>query len=261
MKSRQNFRAPKGVAAQVYCVGDDSSSGSTGNTRISVKTASGTKTSSSQSSRTKLSSHLQLYPNQTPRSSKDSVAKKRSHLRCVNLTNRQMKDLGGSSEDKVLPLVSARRSKGKSARGHNGKGYGNGAAKERHRGGATGGGGGSGDSGGSGDDGGSGDNHEKAATKWKKIKKSEATHKATHDGIDYYKTKLPGKEGYVWISWDYGHHADSYFKVWIDKKNKICFDSSYDANLMRMDGKHESNKGREIMKRDMKITELHNKKK
>ena len=102
-----------------------------------------------------------------------------------------------------------------------------------HRGGATGGGGGSGD------DGGSGSVLEKAGANWKKIKE-EATHKAEHKGIVYYKRKLTihGKKEDVWISWDTDRRVGSYFKVWIEKGSKICFDSTHDANIRRMENKH-----------------------
>ena len=78
---------------------------------------------------------------------------------------------------------------------------------------------------------------------WDKIKK-EATCKAEHRGTTYYKRKGTDE----WISRDTAGHGGAAFKVWKDKRSKLVFHSSYDENFKKMEGKHESNQRREIMK-------------
>ena len=78
---------------------------------------------------------------------------------------------------------------------------------------------------------------------WDKIKK-EATCKAEHRGTTYYKREGTDE----WISRDTAGHGGAAFKVWKETRSKLIFHSSYDENFKKMEGKHESNQGREIMK-------------
>lgn len=109
---------------------------------------------------------------------------------------------------------------------------------QQKRGGA---GGGSGESSSSDDD-----TESTAADAWKRIKK-ESLCKAKYGRVIYHRIKDPNGQKHIWVSRDTAKHAGSAFKVWLEKGSRIVFDSSYDENLKRMAGKHESNAGREIM--------------
>ena len=124
---------------------------------------------------------------------------------------------------------------------------------KEEEGGKGGGGGNSGGSGSSGDDDSEDDDWESRRAKtWQNTKK-EATVKAKHEGIIYYKITDGSKKRKIWVSHDTAKHAGSAFKVWLDKRSKIVFGSSCDKNLRIIKDKHESNAGREIKKSDMQI--------
>lgn len=84
--------------------------------------------------------------------------------------------------------------------------------------------------------------------KWDEIKRSKVEAKR-HKNINYYKIKLGSH--FMWFSQDTAGHGGSAFKGWTDKKAEIVFDSSYDVNLKRMTGKHDSNAGKKIKKSEM----------
>ena len=92
---------------------------------------------------------------------------------------------------------------------------------------------------------------------WQKVKKV-AIEKGKYRDTLFYLTTI--EDEYKWVSYDKASHAGSGFKVWINKGATLEFDSSYDENLKRMDGKHESNAGKVIRKSDMEIKKLNPKK-
>lgn len=149
-----------------------------------------------------------------------------------------------STQNRASKLGSGKGNHAKSARGGSG--------------GMGGSGGGSGGGGGDGSDG--SDDEDPIALQgetWKEVKR-KATARAEYGDIHFRKVTIDGAD--KWVSFDRARHAGSAFKVWVDKRSRIEFESSYDGNLKKMDGKHESNEGKFILKSQMKIVDLGRKK-
>ena len=193
---------------------------------------------------------------------------KQHYLKAVELNNSQVEANRGlakiyvhegnyeSAAVQAATSLEARPPSGSRASGNSGKG------KRSGRGGGS----GAGSGGTGGGDGSGSDDDDPLGTRgknWAKVKK-EALARATHNGIWYYQIEMEGQ--LKWVSLDLAGsgrlgHAGSGFKVWLDKDSTIEFESSYDKDLKKMEGKTESNVGRIIKKAHMNITDLSNRKK
>ena len=157
-------------------------------------------------------------------------------------------------------LQAATTSKGKYKSRKSGNQGGRGGAKRRSHGGAGPGSGRPPGSGGSGSGGSGGEEEEdwkgKQGAWWKKVKaraKERYTYHERGRPIELYLVEMHGVR--KWISFDTAGHGygknRSAFKVWLDGKRRIVFESSYNADMEIAVAKHESNEGKVMQKRQL----------
>ena len=91
---------------------------------------------------------------------------------------------------------------------------------------------------------------------WSSVER-EATEVCEYNNVKYFRWK---KDRKWWFGKDKAGHANSQYKAYEDKGDRIVLHCSVDSDGNFMTDKHESGKGRSVKKKDMKVVKGSSKK-